>query len=88
MLADNALASQVELAERVGLIPPVLPKPDVIALTGGYRKTPVLQIGSDIYCDTALIARLLEALQSAPTLYPVDVPLATPVAQWADSYLF
>lgn len=77
-----------QLAWRSVLIPPVMPKPDVIALTGGYRKTPVLQIGSDIYCDTALIAGLLEALQPAPTLYPVDVPLATPFAQWADSYLF
>ena len=27
------------------IIPNVMPKPDVIALTGGYRKTPVLQIG-------------------------------------------
>ena len=36
-------------------IPNILPKPDVVALTGGYRKTPVLQIGADIYCETALI---------------------------------
>ena len=41
-------------------ISPVMPKPDLTALTGGYRKTPVLQIGADIYCDTALIARRLE----------------------------
>jgi glutathione S-transferase len=63
------------LAWRSVLIPPVMPKPDVIALTGGYRKTPVLQIGADIYCDTALIARVLEMRQPTPTLYPVDVPL-------------
>jgi glutathione S-transferase len=77
-----------QLAWRSVLIPPVMPKPDVIALTGGYRKTPMLQIGADIYCDTALIARVLEALRPTPTLYPVDVPLAVPLAQWADSYLF
>ena len=41
-------------------IPPMSPKPDLTALTGGYRKTPVLQVGADIYCDTALIARRLE----------------------------
>ena len=70
------------------LIPPVMPKPDVVALTGGYRKTPVLQIGADVYCDTALISRVLEARQFAPTLYPADAPLAAPLAQWADSYLF
>ena len=38
------------------IIPNIMPKPDLIALTGGYRKTPMLQIGADIYCDTALIA--------------------------------
>ena len=42
-------------------IPMVMPKPDLTALTGGYRKTPVLQIGADIYCDTQRIARELEA---------------------------
>ncbi|MDR3468548.1 MAG: glutathione S-transferase family protein [Xanthobacteraceae bacterium] len=77
-----------QLAWRSVLIPPVMPKPDVIALTGGYRKTPVLQIGADIYCDTALIARVLEARKPTPTLYPVDAPLAVPLAQWADSSLF
>ena len=44
------------------LIPLIMPKPDVIALTGGYRKTPILQIGADIYCDTALIADVIETL--------------------------
>jgi glutathione S-transferase len=69
-------------------IPPVMPKPDVVALTGGYRKTPLLQIGADVYCDTLRIAQLLETLQPAPTLYPADAPLAVPLAQWADSALF
>ena len=52
------------------LIPPVMPKPDFTALTGGYRKTPVLQVGADIYCDTALIARRLEQEKAAPALFP------------------
>lgn len=33
-------------------IPIVMPKPDLTELTGGYRRTPVMQIGADIYCDT------------------------------------
>lgn len=70
------------------LIPSVMPKPDVIALTGGYRKTPLLQIGADIYCDTALIARVLEARQPAPSLFPASAPLAPQLAQWADFTLF
>jgi len=77
-----------QLAWRSVLIPPVMPKPDVVALSGGYRKTPILQIGADVYCDTALIARVLEARQPQPTLYPVDAPLAVPLAQWADGMLF
>ncbi len=52
------------------LVPMMLPKPDVIALTGGYRRTPILQIGSDIYCDIALIADVLECVQPEPTFYP------------------
>jgi glutathione S-transferase len=51
-------------------IPMVMPKPDLTCLTGGYRKTPVLQIGADIYCDTKTIARALERVRPQPTLYP------------------
>lgn len=71
------------------VIPMVSPKPDLIALTGGYRKTPVLQIGADIYCDTALIADVLEHIQPLPTLYPEPSKgMARILAQWADSTLF
>ncbi len=76
------------LAWRSVMIPTILPKPDLVALTGGYRKTPVLQIGADIYCDTALIAQVLEQHQPQPTLYPASAPLAPLLAQWADSTLF
>jgi glutathione S-transferase len=69
-------------------VPVIMPKPDVVALTGGYRKTPFLQVGADIYCDTALIARLLEARVPAPALFPASAPLAPVLAQWADSTLF
>jgi len=58
------------LAWKSVLIPMMMPKPDLLALTGGYRKTPVLQIGADVYCDTDLIARVLERLRPEPTLFP------------------
>ncbi|PKO58406.1 MAG: glutathione S-transferase [Betaproteobacteria bacterium HGW-Betaproteobacteria-18] len=78
-----------KLAWQSVLIPTVMPKPDLLALTGGYRKTPVLQIGADVYCDTALICEVLEHLQPAPTLYPEGSKgLARIFAQWADSTLF
>jgi glutathione S-transferase len=77
-----------QLAWRSVLVPVVMPKPDVIALTGGYRRTPVLQVGADIYCDSALAARVLEARAPTPTLYPAELPLAPLFAQWADAALF
>jgi len=70
-------------------IPNIMPKPDLTALTGGYRKTPVMQIGADIYCDTSLIAEVIEALSPQPTLYPSGIAAASRIlAQWADSTLF
>lgn len=77
------------LAWRSVLIPIVMPKPDLQALTGGYRRTPVLQIGADMYCDTALIADVLEHIEPSPTFYPELLKgVARTVAQWADSTLF
>lgn len=71
------------------VIPMIMPKPDLTALTGGYRRTPVLQIGSDIYCDTALISDVLEKMAPTPSLYPSPVNgAARIVAQWADSQVF
>src|ERR1700735_5064664 len=58
------------LAWKSVIIPRILPKPDLMPLTGGYRKTPVLQIGADIYCDTQLILRKIESLHPEPSLYP------------------
>ena len=70
-------------------VPAIMPKPDVQALTGGYRKTPFLQIGSDVYCDSALMCDVLEHIQPTPTLYPEPHKgLARVLAQWADTTLF
>ena len=70
-------------------VPMMLPKPAVVALTGGYRRTPFLQVGADIYCDTALIAEVLEARQPSPSLFPAAVAgQARMLAQWADTDLF
>ena len=77
------------LAWKSVIIPSVMPKPDVVALTGGYRKTPILQIGADIYCDTALICNVLEHEQPEPVLFPPHLKgVARVFAQWADSTLF
>ena len=48
--------------------PAVMPKPELVALTGGYRKIPVLQIANHVYIDTALIARQLDRICPLPSL--------------------
>jgi glutathione S-transferase len=71
------------------LIPMVMPKPDVVALTGGYRRTPILQLGADIYCDTWLIMRVIERLKPSPTLFPDGDTLAVrAMEQFADGVMF
>ncbi|MFJ7283442.1 glutathione S-transferase family protein [Pseudomonas sp. NPDC099000] len=70
-------------------IAPIMPKPDLTALTGGYRKTPVLQIGADIYCDTSLIAHRLEQEKALPAFFPEGQEMiAATFAAWADSVVF
>jgi len=77
------------LAWKSVLIPLIMPKPDVVALTGGYRRTPILQVGADVYCDTALIARVLEELAPAPSFFPKgDSYAVRAAAQFADGTLF
>ena len=78
-----------KLAWKSVVIPAILPKPDVIALTGGYRRTPILQVGADVYCDTTLICDVLEHVQLEPMLYPPHLKGVSRVfAQWADTVLF
>lgn len=70
-------------------VPVIMPKPDLTPMTGGYRRTPVLQIGADLYCDTALIVRTLERRVAGPTLTPPGQEgLAAMVAMWADRTFF
>src|ERR1700742_3341774 len=57
-----------QLAWKSVIIPNMMPKPDLMPLTGGYRKTPVLQVGADIYCDTQLIMLEIERRCPKPPL--------------------
>ncbi|MEM7596586.1 MAG: glutathione S-transferase family protein [Pseudomonadota bacterium] len=70
-------------------IPRLAPKPDLTKLTGGYRRTPVMQIGADIYCDSALIIAELERRFPQPTFYPTrDAGLARLLSRWTDGQMF
>jgi glutathione S-transferase len=69
-------------------VPMIMPKPDLTALTGGYRKAPVLQIGADIYCDSQLIMRELERRHPTPSFYPAGRGAADALAWWAEKTTF
>lgn len=62
----------------------VPPRPALDALTGGYRRVPVLQIGADVFCDTEVIFRALERQQPQPSLYPTGEGIAKALSHWWD----
>lgn len=69
--------------------PRMAPKPALTALTGGYRRIPVLQIGADIFCDTRRILREIDRRFPEPALYPAHTKgQAEVIAAWADRQLF
>jgi glutathione S-transferase len=73
------------LAWRGVEIPPIAPKPKLTPLTGGYRRTPVLQDGADVWCDTNLIARELERRAPQPSFYPAATAGADEaLTRWAE----
>lgn len=93
----RAMLNALQLPWRSVIIPMVMPRPDTIPLTGGYRRTPVMQVGADVYCDTAMIALYLdthldthlEGRGSGPTLFPAASRLAAQtLARWVDTELF
>lgn len=78
-----------ELAWQSVKIPMVMPKPDLMPLTGGYRKTPVMQIGADVYCDTQCILRELDRRFPDPSFYAgTSEGLAWGLSLWTDKTVF
>jgi glutathione S-transferase len=79
----RALLGLKRLAWHSVVTPNMLPKPDLVALTGGYRRAPVLQIGADIYLDSQL------ALAEIERRFPGHARGAVwPVNLWADRAFF
>ncbi|RZI83964.1 MAG: glutathione S-transferase family protein [Rubrivivax sp.] len=76
------------LSWRSVIVPRIAPKPDLVALTGGYRKVPVLQIGADLFCDTRLIAWELERLAPQPSIQASAGGWNDIVEHWVDLNLF
>jgi glutathione S-transferase len=85
----RAMLNARALPWRSVIIPMIMPRPDTIPLTGGYRRTPVLQVGADVYCDTAMIAAYLDDKGTGPTFFPAGSRLAAQtLARWIDIELF
>lgn len=71
---------------RAVTIPRVPPKPEVVILTGGYRRTPIMQIGADVFCDSLCILQELERAVPDPSLFP-DGPPCWWAGRWTDTCL-
>ena len=70
-------------------IPAWTPRPKLTPMTGGYRRTPILQVGAQFYCDTLHILRAIEELGSSGSLYPKGQEgLAKAVGWWIEKGSF
>jgi glutathione S-transferase len=78
-----------KIAWKSCLISRIMPRPDLMPLTGGYRRTPVMQIGADIFCDTQIIIRELEKRFPNPTLFPAgNAGMPWALGMWTDRPFF
>lgn len=83
----RAMLGYLGLSWKSVVIPSVMPRPLLMPLSGGYRRTPCLQIDANIYCDTAAIARGLARHADDATLFWPGFQ-AHRIAEWADTQLF
>jgi glutathione S-transferase len=65
----------------------IMPRPGLMPLSGGYRRTPVLQIDANIYADTKIICAALARHVQDEQLYGHGFA-AHRAADWADNQLF
>ena len=69
--------------------PVIMPKPEMIQLTGGYRRIPVLQVGADLWFDSLYIIEELDRRSPQPPAFPGSgLGLASAFATWTDGELF
>jgi glutathione S-transferase len=67
------------------IMPNMMPKPDLVPLTGGYRRAPVMQIGADVFCDSQVILAEIERRHPEPK---ADIGPTWPVNLWSDRLFF
>ncbi|MGE4324088.1 MAG: glutathione S-transferase family protein [Sphingobium sp.] len=76
------------LAWRACVQPVIMPKPDLITLTGGYRRIPILQIGADLYFDSHLIIEELERRFPERPAFLAGPATARATAAWIEGAFF
>ncbi len=70
------------VAYRSVIIPAWMPKPGLMPLTGGYRRTPVMQVGADVFCDTLVILQQIERMHPTPPLFPAGGGATATILGW------
>jgi len=68
--------------------PNIMPKPELLPLTGAYRKIPVMQLGADVYCDSQCIIRELERRFPKPTVHAGGEAVGWAFTVYSDKVLF
>ncbi|HEY6511752.1 MAG TPA: glutathione S-transferase family protein [Burkholderiaceae bacterium] len=70
-------------------VSPLPPRPGLQPVLGGYRRIPVLQRGADFFCDTRLMAEVLDSVTPLPPLFPPEArALSMLIANWAEPRAF
>jgi glutathione S-transferase len=69
--------------------PVIMPKPEMVRLTGGYRRIPVLQVGADLWFDSLYIIEELDRRQPSPPAFAGSgIGVASAFARWCDGEFF
>jgi glutathione S-transferase len=69
--------------------PVIMPKPEMVQLTGGYRRIPVLQVGADLWFDSLYIIEALDRRFPVPSVFAGSGRgMAQAFARWSDGDLF
>lgn len=70
-------------------VPIMPPRPSLTPVLGDLRRIPVLQVGADFFCDTRLIAQVLDALYPDRRLDPPgSEALSELLAGWVEPRVF
>lgn len=67
----------------------IMPRPDLMPLSGGYRRVPVAQVGADVFCDTHVVTEYIEHAHPLRALVPEGCDWAVrALTARADTHLF